>query len=132
MLPGNGAYHGNNATANRQPSEPDHAGGAGGGASVWYKYRRSNTASIRLTLQGSNFDTVLAVYRGSELSNLVHVVSNDDFDDPSDPLWSLVEFTAQANVTYRIAIDGFNDSDDPTDRFDTRRGAYRLHVTRLT
>ena len=133
LLPaGNGGYTGNNASANRQPGEPDHADEAGGGATVWYRYRRGTTADIRLTLQGSNFDTVLAVYRGNTLTNLTEVASNDDTATPDDALWSLLEFEAQANVTYRIVIDGYNESNDPADRFDTRRGRYSLHVTRLT
>lgn len=132
LATGNGVYRGDNARATRQPGEPDHVNGNAGGASVWYTYRRSTTASIRLSLQGSNFDTELAVYRGTTLNNLNEVTSNDDDDIPSDPCWSLVEFTAHANVTYRIVIDGYNNSDDAADRPDTRRGAYVLHVTRLT
>ena len=132
LLPaGNGGYTGNNASATRQVGEPDH-GPSGGGATVWYRYRRSTTADIQLTLQGSNFDTVLSVYRGNSLNNLTQVATNDDFDSPDDPLWSLLEFEAQANVTYRIVIDGYNASNDAEDRFDTRRGRYSLHVTRLT
>jgi hypothetical protein len=133
LPPGNGGYTGNNASATRQVGEPDHGpSGAGGGATVWYRYRRATAADIRLTLQGSNFDTVLAVYRGNSLNNLVEVESNDDTDTNEDALWSLLEFRAQANVTYRIVIDGYNSTDDAADRFDTRRGRYSLHVTRLT
>jgi hypothetical protein len=99
---------------------------------VVLRYRRGTAADIRLTLQGSNFDTVLAVYRGNALNNLVEVASNDDTATDDAALWSLLEFHAQPNVTYRIVIDGYNESDDVADRFDTRRGRYSLHVTRLT
>jgi hypothetical protein len=131
LPPGNGAYSGDNATANRQPGEPDHVSGAGGGATVWYNYRRATGATIQLTLQGSNFDTELAVYRGNAVNDLTEVASNDDVGDPSSAYWSLVEFHAQANVTYHIVIDGYNDSDAAADRPDTRRGHYVMHVTRL-
>jgi hypothetical protein len=46
---------------------------------------------------------VLAVYRGSAVSSLTPVASNDDSCD----LRSRTQFNATAGTTYRIAVDGF-------------------------
>ena len=129
MLPaGNSTNTGHTAFATIQANEPDHAGDPPG-ATVWWKYRRTNTRNVRLSLNGSNFDTILAVYRGPNLANLTEVASNDDASVPSSPLWSRLEFTAQANVTYRIVVGGYGAS-APIDG-DERRGAYKLTVTVL-
>jgi hypothetical protein len=55
---------------------------------------------------GSSFDTVLAVYTGNVLSNLVYVTSNDDADDTT--LQSQVSFNAVGGTVYDIAVDGYN------------------------
>src|SRR5439155_11927 len=55
---------------------------------------------------GSSFDTLLAVYRGTSVSALTAVASNDDI--ASGNLQSRVTFTPVAGTTYRIAVDGYN------------------------
>ena len=55
---------------------------------------------------GSSFDTVLAVYTGTVLSNLTRLASNDDLD--AQTLQSRVTFGATAGQTYQIAVDGYN------------------------
>jgi hypothetical protein len=60
--------------------------------------------SITITTAGSNFDTTLAIYSGSDLSNLVLLGANDD----SRGLQSAVTFTAQAGVPYSIQVDGYS------------------------
>src|SRR6185369_13369771 len=54
---------------------------------------------------GSNFDTLLAVYRGTSVTALTAVASNDDI--VSGNLQSRVTFTPVAGTTYRIAVDGY-------------------------
>ncbi|HEY5697857.1 MAG TPA: hypothetical protein VIT01_10155 [Acidimicrobiales bacterium] len=116
LLPhGEGRYTGNNLTATKQAGEPNHAGDDGG-ASVWYRFRVSFNQPVRITTRRSNFDTLLAVYRGPDVRHLSLVRANDDTAglDPSG-LTSRVQFPAQAGVTYRIAVDGydFNTGDGP-------------------
>ncbi|MET0665335.1 MAG: hypothetical protein ABW008_07235, partial [Acidimicrobiales bacterium] len=107
LLPaGDGRYTGNNIFATKQAGEPDHAGDDGG-ASVWYRLRVNHNRIVRISTRGSDFDTLLAVYRGPDVRHLVVVRQNDDVDLANNDLTSLVQFPAQAGVTYRIAVDGF-------------------------
>ena len=96
---------GTNGSATKEAGEPDHAGNAGG-RSVWYAWTAITDGDYTITTRGSDFDTLLAVYTGSTVSTLTPVASNDD--DPDGGSTSAVTFTAQANKTYRIAVDGFN------------------------
>ena len=75
--------------------------------------RRSGTASrprpparCASPLEGSAYDTLLGVYRGTTVAALQEVASNDNVD-PVTP-WSAVNATVRRGVTYRIAIDGQN------------------------
>lgn len=126
LPPGPSVNTGHNAYASVQAGEPEHAGSTPG-ATVWWRYRRGTTRTVRMSLQGSNFDTVLAVYRGSTLTNLTEVDSNDDF--PTEGLWSRVQFTAQANVTYRIVVGGYGAVSPPDPDSLPARGAYKLTVS---
>jgi hypothetical protein len=123
LLPaGEGRYTGNNLTATKQVGEPDHAGDDGG-ASVWYRFRVNQSHTVRITTRGSDFDTLLAVYRGTDVRHLVLVRANDDV---ATGLTSRVQFLAQAGVTYRIAIDGYHYSGEPR----PRRGQIVLNIIR--
>lgn len=95
---------GSNLGAGREPGEPRHAGKTGN-ASVWLSWLGNTTGVVRLNTAGSTFDTLLAVYEGSNLAGLANVASNEDQDNS---LTSAVQFFAQAGVEYPIAIDGFN------------------------
>jgi hypothetical protein len=99
---------GTTVEATRQKGEPNHAGNAGG-KSIWWTWRATATGTVILDTVGSDFDTVLAVYTNSAIqistvSNLVTVASSDD--DPANAPLSKVKFTALANQTYVIAVDG--------------------------
>ena len=96
---------GTNGGATKEAGEPDHAGNAGG-RSVWYVWTATQAGDYTITTRGSDFDTLLAVYTGGSVSSLTSIASNDD--DPEGGSTSAVTFTAQANKTYRIAVDGFN------------------------
>jgi hypothetical protein len=97
----------NNTLATQEPGEPDHAGDAGG-RSVWWSWTSPTNGAVIITTAGSLFDTVLAVYTGTVLSNLTTIAANDDDNsDPRNPLLtSRVKFAATAGVTYQIAVDG--------------------------
>jgi hypothetical protein len=61
---------------------------------------------------GSDYDTILAVYTGASVNALTHITSNDDISPITDPpprnIQSRVTFTATAGTTYRIQVDGFD------------------------
>ena len=60
---------------------------------------------MRINTFGSNFDTLLGVYRGASLGGLTGVARNDDAPGSRQ---SQVRFRAARGTTYRIAVDGFN------------------------
>ena len=100
-----GSVSGGNNGATKEVGEPLVAGNAGG-ASVWYRFKAPATGTLRLSTDGSAFDTLLGVYRGTTVATLQEVASNDNVD-PVTP-WSAVNATVRRGVTYRIAIDGQN------------------------
>jgi hypothetical protein len=89
--------------ADREPSEPRHAG-ASGGASVWLSWTAATSGEVTTEIVSSSFDTVLGVYQGTSLTGLTEVASNDD--GPARGPLSAARFEATAGVTYRIAVDG--------------------------
>ena len=91
-----------NYTATKEAGEPNHAGNVGG-ASVWFNWTAPRRGRVNINTFGSNFDTLLAVYRGRAVRNLRRVAANDD----AGRLQSRVSFVAQRGTTYRIAVDGF-------------------------
>ena len=101
-----GVDSGFNVGASVEPDEPAHAG-SGGFSSVWWRWRAPFTDEVTFTTGGSNFDTVLAVYQGDAVSALTELASNDDILGVEANFESLVTFSAQEGVVYRIAVDGF-------------------------
>ena len=98
-----GAATGSNAGASKEAGEPDHAGNRGG-ASLWWSWTAPASGTVTIDTEGSDFDTVLAVYTGSSVDALTEVASNDD----AIGLRSEVSFTAQQGVVYHIAVDGYS------------------------
>jgi hypothetical protein len=97
------AVNGNNIGATKEPFEPLHAGVLGG-KSVWLAWTAVSNGIVTIDTKGSSFDTVLAVYTGTNLSSLVLVASDDD---QGGSRASQVQFNAVAGTEYDIAIDGF-------------------------
>ena len=97
-----GSVTGSNVGATRQAGEPYHWSTTGG-KSVWYRWTAPVSGVCRFETTGSGFDTILAVYAGASVGGLTRIVANDD----AGGLQSLVQFRAQAGVTYRIAVDGY-------------------------
>ena len=94
-----------NENATVELAEPFHAGNIGG-ASLWWSWTAPSDGTLIVNTGGSNFDTVLAAYTGSSLSNLTEVASNDD--SVSYGLQSEVIFDVVEGTTYNIAVDGYN------------------------
>ena len=98
-----GYVDGYNTDATKEAGEPNHAGNPGG-ASIWYVWTAPYAGRMTLSLCYSEFDTLLAVYTGTQLVNLQEVASNDNVCGSQ----SRLTFTTVAGETYRIAVDGAN------------------------
>lgn len=98
-----GAVSDSNVTATVQAGAPL-PGGLPGGNSIWFTWHATFTGSISLTTLGSDFDTVMAIYTGTNLAKLKPVAANDD---SGGYLTSLVTFNATEGTDYQIAVDGF-------------------------
>ena len=100
------ATDGTTVGATRESGEPSHVGaGAGGQASIWYRWTAPADGAVTLSTEGSDFDTLLAAYSGATLGSLQPLAGNDDVDPGTH--WSRVSFAVQQGATYRIAIDGY-------------------------
>lgn len=95
---------GDNVGATRELGEPDHWAGTGD-RSVWWSWTAPSAGTVSITTSNSSFDTILAVYTGTVLSNLTLVANNDDAAVIGPR--SAVQFTAVAGTLYQIAVDGF-------------------------
>ena len=79
------------------------------GKTVWFRYVPPTDATIQADTAGSDFDTVLAVWRGSSLAALTQVACNDDIDRGAGNLRSRAAFAVTAGQTYMIQVGGFTD-----------------------
>jgi hypothetical protein len=112
---------GSNVAATRQPGEPNHA--SLGGQSVWWTWTAPAAGRVVVSTAGSSFDTLLAVYRGTNVSSLVSVVSNNDF---AGQRASEVSFGAVGGTAYQIAVDGFLQDAGAVRLTLSQRGASKL------
>jgi hypothetical protein len=92
-----------NFEATKEPGEPSHAGNRGG-ASVWWTWTAPGSGPATLSTEGSDFDTLLAVYTGSSLTGLSLVASNDDSGGELTPPPT---FNPKAGPTHPGAGGGF-------------------------
>ena len=106
-----GIINGNNIDATKEPGEPNHAGNVGG-HSVWYSWTPPPTVplgvSFSLRNAGTNFDTLIAVYTGTQVNALTLIAANDDYGRTPINVTSTVFFPNVPGTTYRIAVDGFS------------------------
>jgi hypothetical protein len=93
-----------NTNATKEPGEPSHVGNAGG-RSVWWTWTALSSGNVTITTAGSTFNTLLAIYTGTSVTNLAGVAANDN-DDTN--VTSKITFAATAGVAYAIAVDGFD------------------------
>jgi hypothetical protein len=104
----------NTVYASKEPGEPNHAGNTGG-HSVWWTWTAPAIGTVTINTTGSSFDTLLAVYTNSTvtnvaLTNLTCVISNNGATRASGlaSLKFTVPTPAQVGATYYIALDGYN------------------------
>ena len=119
--------NGNSANASKETGEPNHAGNAGA-RSVWFNWVAPRDGQIRLDTIGSAINTLLAVYTGNAVNALTPIASNDNA--PGLGNQSQVEFLALQGVTYRIAVDVFNQFPQ-FPQFQPQGGDYVLNLQAL-
>ncbi len=79
-------------------------GGLPGGKSIWFTWHAGFTGTISLTTAGSDFDTLLGVYTGTQLKTLKAVASDDDSGGYHA---SEVTFNVVAGTDYQIQVEGY-------------------------
>jgi hypothetical protein len=99
---------GTNVGATMEQGEPSHGGQ--GGASIWYRWTAPRTGPFRLETCGSDFDTVAAVYTGTQVDDLELIAGNDNSGGVDCPATDQSElyFRAVEGTTYSIAVAGWD------------------------
>ena len=93
-----------NGRATKEALEPRH-GDDEGGRSIWYHWRAPSNGSLRLSTQGSDFDTLLGLYTGETVDTLASIAQNDEAG--SGVSYSELASEVVSNQVYRIAVDGY-------------------------
>ena len=91
----------------KEADEPNHCG-VRGGKSEWFSYQPTNNGTLKVDTDGSNFDTVLAIYVGPGDSFLTLNNVACDNNSGTNGTASSVLFNVTSNTIYYIAIDGVN------------------------
>ena len=73
-------------------------------STIWYRLRPTANATISADTIGSDYDTALAAYRGTSLSELTLLDCNDD---SFGTLLSQISFQVTAGGTYYLQVGGF-------------------------
>ncbi len=89
--------------ATAQPGEPPHAGVVAT-HSTWWSWIAPDSTNYFASTLGSDFDTTLGVYTGTNVANLSFVAGNDD---DNSYFTSRVLFNTTAGQKYWFAIDGY-------------------------
>lgn len=90
-----------NTGAGLEPGEPDPMSAAD--STLWWSWTAPSTGSVQIDTLDSDFDTVLYVYTGTSLEDLVLVGANDQAEANT----SRVRIAATAGTTYHIAVGRF-------------------------
>ena len=96
---------GANLNATKEAGEPGHAGNSGG-KSVWWSWTAPASGQFIVSTNGSDFDTLLAVYTGSVVSSLSSVAASDDAQ--SQTRSAALVLSTTAGRAYQFAVDGYN------------------------
>jgi hypothetical protein len=106
-----GVFRSYNTNAVKEPGTPDIIPGDPGGSEIWFKWSPPllllSGGNVTFSTLGSDFDTTVGVYTGSDVSDLTQVPTAINDDDSAGYLNSQVSFYAKYGTTYLIAIDGF-------------------------
>ena len=94
--------------------EPFHADLYDSNHSLWWTWTAPEDGEVFVSTQGSDFDTVIGIYTGNSIDDLVSVAAIDDVDTELD---AYLDFTAIRGVSYRIAVAGSEQGEMGTLRF---------------
>ena len=94
-----------NTGSTTQSLEPNH-GNFTGGASRWVRFRATTNVLVQFDTIGSEIDTTLGIYAGTNL-NLLTLIARDDNGAP-DMARSLIRLDANSTLDYQVAVDGVN------------------------
>ncbi len=98
-----GAYSFSTVNATVEEDEPIVLSCGRALASAWFKWTAPTSGTVTFSTAGSDFDTILGIYR---YDTLAEVAFNDDADDST----SRCTFMAQEGQAYYVVIAGYNDS----------------------
>lgn len=91
---------GTNVNSTTEPGETSY-----GGKTVWWSWTAPANGVVQIDTNGSNFDTYLSIFRGTELATLSLLAANDDGGIGTN---SLVNLTVTQGQTYQIRVDGYS------------------------
>ena len=99
----------NTGLATIDTNEPPHCG-VTGGASYWFAYQAPTNGAMHVDTEGSDYDTVLAIYTYNgtlyDFANLIPVAC--DNNSGSNGLTSSVDFLTENARNYFVVVDGVN------------------------
>ena len=78
--------------------------GQPGGATLWWEWTPDTSSQVRISTDGSSYDTLLGVFTGNALDAFAPIASNDN--ENGSKVTSRLEFSAQAGTTYQIVVAG--------------------------
>lgn len=93
----------NVASATTDASDPDTCGGSQGSRSVWFEFTPAQTSTLFLSTYYSGYDTVIAVWQGSE-GSLTSQTCNDDYSYPARGRVSGLTYQFIQGETYYIEV----------------------------
>ncbi|MBI3869316.1 MAG: hypothetical protein HY299_12410 [Verrucomicrobia bacterium] len=103
LLGPSGRLNVDTSTASAEIGEPRHAHQVPS-HSVWFSMTAPVTGIVDMRTDGSSFDTVLSVYRGTNLATLESIAENDD---GGLRYRSRVRFPAVEGDVFALAVDGY-------------------------
>lgn len=122
--------YGFNKNGTAEPGELPHVGQAPL-RSVWWTYAATNRGVVTVDLAGSTIDTLLSVYKGTNLSRLKRVVDNDDYVDLFSGgvrKQSKASFVVEPGEEYPFAVEG-KGNEQADWNGNNRRGGLAVKVT---
>ena len=100
----------NTKKATKETNEPYHADNEGG-SSVWWTFTAPFDGVLSVRTINTKVDTIMALYQGSRVGDLLLIQSNDDDESlknlEGNPGLSRVDQALAKGTTVKIAVDGF-------------------------